>query len=55
MKDIEEGNKKMKWEDRIPYAFWKGNPTTSRVRQKLVNCNASHQHDTYAHIYDLVF
>ncbi|KAK4268783.1 hypothetical protein QN277_022024 [Acacia crassicarpa] len=51
--DMEEGNKKMKWEDRIPYAFWKGNPTTSGVRNKLIQCNASHQHDSYAHIYSL--
>ncbi|XP_054781274.1 uncharacterized protein LOC129288627 [Prosopis cineraria] len=53
LKDIEEGNRKMKWKDRIPYAFWKGNPTTSPIRNKLLKCNASHQHDAYAHIYSL--
>ncbi|KAI9073734.1 hypothetical protein K1719_015962 [Acacia pycnantha] len=53
LKDIEEGNKKIKWKDRIPYAFWKGNPNTSDVRNELIRCNASHQHDSYAHIYSL--
>ncbi|CAN1157434.1 Protein O-glucosyltransferase 1 [Linum perenne] len=28
--DIIEKNKKNKWEDRVPYAYWKGNPKVSK-------------------------
>ncbi|XP_010544721.1 PREDICTED: O-glucosyltransferase rumi homolog [Tarenaya hassleriana] len=38
---IEEGNKKSQWEDRIPYAYWKGNPNVDPTRIDLLRCNVS--------------
>ncbi|KAK6230870.1 hypothetical protein QUC31_002388 [Theobroma cacao] len=32
---IKNGNKRIKWEDRIPYAYWKGNPYNSLERKDL--------------------
>ncbi|XP_061373568.1 uncharacterized protein LOC133315900 [Gastrolobium bilobum] len=53
LQNIQEGNKIVKWKDRIPYAFWKGNPTVSYIRKELVKCNASEEHDWNARIYDI--
>ncbi|GMP61497.1 hypothetical protein CsSME_00023938 [Camellia sinensis var. sinensis] len=53
-KDLEEGNKRVKWIDRIPYAYWKGNPRTGLVRNELLKCNLTDRHDWRALIYDLV-
>ncbi|KAK7292653.1 hypothetical protein RJT34_15504 [Clitoria ternatea] len=51
--NIQEGNKIVKWKDRVPYAFWKGNPVVSVLRKALVKCNATDQHDWNARIYDI--
>ncbi|GAU49578.1 hypothetical protein TSUD_179920 [Trifolium subterraneum] len=53
LKDIHESNKKIKWKDRVPYAFWKGNTHVSPTRFKLRMCNNTDQHDWNAHIYSL--
>ncbi|CAL5340050.1 unnamed protein product [Camellia sinensis] len=52
-KDLEEGNKRVKWIDRIPYAYWKGNPGVGLVRNELLKCNLTDRHDWGALIYDL--
>ncbi|KAJ0966696.1 hypothetical protein J5N97_023613 [Dioscorea zingiberensis] len=39
LKEIKKENEKLKWIDRVPYAFWKGNPYVSGKRQELLNCN----------------
>ncbi|CAL5196106.1 unnamed protein product [Lathyrus oleraceus] len=49
--NIQEGNKNVKWEDRVPYAYWKGNPSVSSIRKELVKCNASDGHDWNARIF----
>ncbi|KAK4849482.1 hypothetical protein QYF36_025312 [Acer negundo] len=41
LKDIKKGNKRTKWKDRVPYAYWKGNPKVSYSRADLMKCNAS--------------
>ncbi|KAM0942075.1 putative protein xylosyltransferase [Dioscorea sansibarensis] len=51
LKDIKEGNKRTKWVDREPYAFWKGNPTVARTRGDLLRCNVSKDHDWNARVY----
>ncbi|XP_047158688.1 O-glucosyltransferase rumi homolog [Vigna umbellata] len=51
--NIQEGNKIVKWKDRIPYAFWKGNPKVSYVRGELGKCNATENHDWNARIYGI--
>lgn len=42
---IQEGNKNVKWEDRVPYAYWKGNPMVSLVRRNFMKCNVSDKYD----------
>ena len=54
MKDLKEGNKKTKWEDRQPYAFWKGNPIVAFTRQDLLKCNVSDKQDWNARVYSQV-
>ncbi|XP_022896351.1 protein O-glucosyltransferase 1-like [Olea europaea var. sylvestris] len=39
--DLEEANSRIKWSDREPYAYWKGNPRLGLARRDLVKCNAS--------------
>ena len=51
MKDLEEGNKMTKWEDREPYAYWKGNPVVAATRQDLLKCNVSEKQDWNARLY----
>jgi hypothetical protein len=40
-KELNSGNKNMKWSDREPYAYWKGNPDVAAKRQEPVKCNVS--------------
>ncbi|XP_028769185.1 O-glucosyltransferase rumi homolog [Neltuma alba] len=51
LEDIKEGNKKIKWEDRVPYAYWKGNPHVAPTRRDLMKCNVSNEHDWNTRIY----
>lgn len=53
-KELQESNERLKWEDREPYAYWKGNTKLSLARRDLVNCNASDKQDWNARIYDMV-
>ncbi|KAK1290836.1 hypothetical protein QJS10_CPB18g01547 [Acorus calamus] len=36
MKEMKVGNKRLGWIDRIPYAYWKGNPTVAPTRGDLI-------------------
>lgn len=49
--DMKEGNQRIKWEDREPYAFWKGNTKLSAARGDLIKCNTS---NWKAHIMEMV-
>ncbi|KAL3618645.1 hypothetical protein CASFOL_037464 [Castilleja foliolosa] len=51
LRDIKEGYERTKWEDRAPYAYWKGNPEVSRQRVDLMKCNVTHQNDWNARLY----
>ncbi|KAG2660182.1 hypothetical protein PVAP13_1KG411200 [Panicum virgatum] len=50
-KELGRGNKRVKWMDRKPYAYWKGNPDVAATRQELVKCNVSKEHEWNARIY----
>ncbi|KAG2652662.1 O-glucosyltransferase rumi homolog isoform X1 [Panicum virgatum] len=50
-KELGRGNKRVKWMDRKPYAYWKGNPDVAATRQGLVKCNVSREHEWNARIY----
>ncbi|XP_022870750.1 protein O-glucosyltransferase 1-like [Olea europaea var. sylvestris] len=39
--DLQEGNGRIKWNERKPNAYWKGNTDVSLARQDLVKCNGS--------------
>ncbi|KAJ6710105.1 KDEL LYS-ASP-GLU-LEU CONTAINING - RELATED [Salix koriyanagi] len=47
-----EGNKKIKWQDREPYAYWRGNPHVSPSREDLIKCNVSDKYDWLARLYE---
>ncbi|XP_011076164.1 O-glucosyltransferase rumi homolog [Sesamum indicum] len=51
MGDLNEGNKKLRWMDREPYAFWKGNPKVAEKRVDLLKCNVSEKQDWNARVY----
>ncbi|KAL4346350.1 hypothetical protein GQ457_17G022450 [Hibiscus cannabinus] len=51
LKDIKEGNRKIKWIDREPYAYWKGNPFVDENRQDLLKCNVTDQQDWNARLF----
>ncbi|GJR92397.1 O-glucosyltransferase Rumi [Tanacetum coccineum] len=42
LKELKEGNKRVKWMDRLPYAYWKGNPDVSPIRVDLKKCNVNY-------------
>ncbi|KAE8807114.1 protein O-glucosyltransferase 1-like [Hordeum vulgare] len=50
-KDLSVGNKRVRWIDREPYAYWKGNPEVAAIRQELVKCNVSSKQEWNARIY----
>lgn len=52
--DIQEGNRRIKWKDREPYAYWRGNTKVGAARRGLAKCNVSDQHDWKARIFDVV-
>ncbi|TKY70933.1 KDEL motif-containing protein 1 [Spatholobus suberectus] len=51
LKEIEEGNRRIKWNDREPYAYWKGNPFVAETRQDLLKCNVSSTKDWNARLF----
>lgn len=51
LKDIEKGNRRIKWKDREPYAYWKGNPFVAETRQDLLKCNVSSTQDWNARLF----
>ncbi|WOL18226.1 O-glucosyltransferase rumi-like [Canna indica] len=51
LKEMKQVSEELKWADREPYAFWKGNPTMGANRQELLQCNATNEHDWNARIY----
>ncbi|PHT53134.1 hypothetical protein CQW23_07596 [Capsicum baccatum] len=50
-KDLKRGNEKIKWTDREPYAYWKGNPVVAETRMDLLKCNVSEKQDWSARVY----
>ncbi|GAV88308.1 Glyco_transf_90 domain-containing protein, partial [Cephalotus follicularis] len=51
LEDLKEGNKRTRWMDREPYAYWKGNPAVAATRQDLLKCNVTEHQDWNARIY----
>jgi protein glucosyltransferase len=53
--ELNEGNKRIEWMKREPYAYWKGNPTVAETRQDLMKCNVSEKEDWNARLYAQVY
>ncbi|CAN1253758.1 Protein O-glucosyltransferase 1 [Linum perenne] len=51
LKELKQGNERRKWEEREPYAYWKGNPFVAENRKDLLTCNVSDKHDWGARLY----
>ncbi|CAL1379599.1 unnamed protein product [Linum trigynum] len=51
LEDIKQGNKRRKWKDREPYAYWRGNPNVAPTRGDLLKCNLSDNYDWNARLY----
>ncbi|XP_065006723.1 uncharacterized protein LOC135637831 [Musa acuminata AAA Group] len=49
--ELKDGNGRVRWMDREPYAYWKGNPAVATTRQDLLRCNVSEAHDWNARLY----
>ncbi|KAK4379342.1 hypothetical protein RND71_001204 [Anisodus tanguticus] len=52
IKDIKEGNKISKWKDRVPFAYWKGNPH-DWIGQSKNGYNESNLEDQCTHRYKM--
>ncbi|GFY90283.1 O-glucosyltransferase rumi-like protein [Actinidia rufa] len=52
-KELEGGNNRVKWEERKPKAYWKGNTRVCALRKELLKCNVSEEQDWGALLYDL--
>ncbi|KAL4191073.1 hypothetical protein AMTRI_Chr07g27780 [Amborella trichopoda] len=51
LKDLDDGNKKIKWMNRDPTAYWKGNPYVADTRKDLLKCNVTETQDWNARVY----
>lgn len=51
LETLKESNKKIKWKDREPYAYWRGNPYVSPRRVELMKCNLSEKNEWNARLY----
>ncbi|XP_020115024.1 O-glucosyltransferase rumi homolog [Ananas comosus] len=53
LEDLRKGSERVKWKDREPYAFWKGNPSVSPSREDLLKCNVSNGQEYNARLFTL--
>ncbi|XWS50520.1 hypothetical protein CRYUN_Cryun12cG0093700 [Craigia yunnanensis] len=51
LNELMEGKKRIEWDGREPYAYWKGNPNVAETRQDLLKCNVSDKQDWGARVY----
>ena len=54
LRAIKKGNKRIKWEKREPYAYWRGNPYVAADRVDLLKCNFSDKYDWNVRLYTQV-
>ncbi|KAF9623397.1 hypothetical protein IFM89_001943 [Coptis chinensis] len=51
LEKLKEGNDKVKWTEREPYAYWKENPRVLKTRQDLLKCKTTDKVDWNACLY----
>ncbi|XP_047336570.1 O-glucosyltransferase rumi homolog [Impatiens glandulifera] len=52
-KELEEGSSRLKWIEREPYAYWKGNAQVNQLRQDLTDCDVTKGKEWNARIHNL--
>nr|CAB3467034.1 unnamed protein product [Digitaria exilis] len=51
LEEVKEENERVKWPERQPYAFWKGNPMSYPMRVELMRCNVSNGQEWNARVF----
>ncbi|XWS46064.1 hypothetical protein CRYUN_Cryun14cG0032300 [Craigia yunnanensis] len=51
LRKIKKGNERIKWENRVPYAYWKGNPYVAQDRIDFLKCKLSDKYDWNVRLY----
>ena len=54
LEEVARENERVRWPERQPYAFWKGNPEGYRIRHELLRCNASNGQEWNARLFSQV-
>jgi hypothetical protein len=54
LEEVRQENEHVRWPERQPYAFWKGNPEGYRIRHELLRCNASNGQEWNARLFTQV-
>ncbi|KAK4771407.1 hypothetical protein SAY87_031939 [Trapa incisa] len=49
--ELKKGNDRTKWSERVPFAYWKGNPYVAGTRMDLLSCNVSESYDWNARLF----
>ncbi|KAJ4778259.1 O-glucosyltransferase rumi-like protein (DUF821) [Rhynchospora pubera] len=49
--ELKNTTESLEWKDKIPYAFWKGNPSGIGAREDLMRCNISSEHEWNARLF----
>ncbi|KAL6839587.1 hypothetical protein ACP4OV_030526 [Aristida adscensionis] len=52
MEEVAQENQRVRWPQRQPYAFWKGNTQMFRMRNELMRCNVSNGQEWNARIFN---
>ncbi|KAL6606183.1 hypothetical protein ACP70R_041836 [Stipagrostis hirtigluma subsp. patula] len=52
LEEMTRENERLRWPERQPYAFWKGNPQTFRMRNELMRCNVSNGQEWNARVFN---
>nr|CAB3469534.1 unnamed protein product [Digitaria exilis] len=55
LEEVKEENERVKWPERQPYAFWKGNPMSYPMRVELMRCNVSNGQEWNARVFTQVY
>ncbi|KAK8498807.1 hypothetical protein V6N12_066948 [Hibiscus sabdariffa] len=43
LEEMKKGNQRTQWKERVPYAYWRGNPSVVPTRNDLMKCNVTDQ------------
>ncbi|KAL6606182.1 hypothetical protein ACP70R_041835 [Stipagrostis hirtigluma subsp. patula] len=52
LEEMARENERLRWPERQPYAFWKGNPQKLPIRDELMSCNVSNGQEWNARVFN---